>query len=436
MFLVPYDLPIFPPEEYARRVSAARASMSQRGLDGCVVSSPENIYYLTGLDHMGYFAFQALVLPASGEPVLVTRRMEQATVRDQVPHLKHVGYSDGVEPPPDATGCDDIVLHTRTQDGRVAGLRPGDTSYGRPVRESNVPVGEVSAPVEGTVQALEEAGLLRGTLGMEYATTFLPYKIVSGIKAAVADVEWVDCSGVVDDLRVVQSPLEQIRTRRAAEVSDSMMLAAIASAGVDQNSHDVMAAIYDTMFRRGGTYPGFVPLVRTTRTLAHEHGTWQGHKLRKGDVLFLEMAGCVRRYHAPLGRLVFVDHAPKRAEDVLKICRESMERAAEQIRPGALAKDVYHAWQSRLDAAGLDGYRRHHCGYSVGIGYPPSWSGSGVPVGLRPSSSMQLQAGMVFHLMSWLLRTGKGDSFLSDTVLVTETGCEWLTNVGREIYVR
>lgn len=428
--------PIFPPEEYERRVHAVRESMRQRGLDGCVFSSPENVYYLTGLDHMGYFAYQALVLPASGQPVLVTRRMEEATVRDQVPHLKHVGYSDGVEMPPPA-GDEDVVMHARAHDGRAAGLRPWSTSFGVPVREPDaLPVAPASAPVKGTLQALEEARVLRGRVGLEYATTFLPYKIVAGIQSAAADVTWVDCSGLVEDCRLVQSPLEQERTRRAARISDSMMMAAIAAAGADQHSHDIMAAIYDTMFRRGGTYPGFVPLVRTTRTLAHEHGTWQSGRLRRGDLLFLEMAGCVRRYHAPLGRLVFIGRAPESARAMLQICREAMERAAEEIRPGAIAKDVYRAWQSRLDQAGLHQYTRHHCGYAVGIGYPPSWSGSGVPVGLRATSSMALEAGMVFHLMSWLLRTGQGDSFLSDTVLVTETGCEWLTTVGREVHVR
>jgi Xaa-Pro dipeptidase len=49
---------------------------------------------------------------------------------------------------------------------------------------------------------------------------------------------------------------------------------------------------------------------------------------------------------------------------------------------------------------------------------------------------MELRAGMVFHLMSWLLRTGKGDYFLSDTVVVTEHGCERLTKASRDVVVR
>ena len=112
-----------------------------------------------------------------------------------------------------------------------------------------------------------------------------------------------------------------------------------------------------------------------------------------------------------------------------------------QVRDAARAgasrpSEVYDAWQRRVDKAGLAGYRRHHCGYAVGIGFPPSWAGSGVPIGLRAGSNMELRAGMVFHLMSWLLRTGKGDYVISDTVVVTETGCEVLTKTPRSVIVR
>lgn len=113
-----------------------------------------------------------------------------------------------------------------------------------------------------------------------------------------------------------------------------------------------------------------------------------------------------------------------------------MDRAAQRIGPGVQAREVYRAWQGSVDQAGLTHYRRHHCGYAVGIGFPPSWSGSGVPVGLRADSTMKLRPGMVFHLMSWLLRTGQGDSFLSDTVVVTDDGCEVITTSSRMLIVR
>jgi Xaa-Pro dipeptidase len=57
-------------------------------------------------------------------------------------------------------------------------------------------------------------------------------------------------------------------------------------------------------------------------------------------------------------------------------------------------------------------------------------------VGLRRNSTMPLREGMTFHLMSWLLHSGIGDAFLSDTVEVTADGCKFLTLVNRDVLVR
>jgi Xaa-Pro dipeptidase len=61
-------------------------------------------------------------------------------------------------------------------------------------------------------------------------------------------------------------------------------------------------------------------------------------------------------------------------------------------------------------------------------------------VGLRHDGDLRLQAGMTFHLMSWLMGAGQavarnGDYFVSDTVLVTEQGCERLTTVSQAPHV-
>lgn len=425
----------FPRPEFDRRLERVREKMASRNLDACLLSAPENTYYLTGLEHQGYFAYELLIVPREGEPILVTRQMERATVRDQVPWVRHVGYSDGVEAlPPPRVPEEDVVMADRDASGREVGLRPWEMSYGvavqGPVADSR------DDAVEKTIGAIREAGLDSGRLGLEARATFLPFNVARRIIADLTGADWVDCSGLVDDCRIVQSPLEQRYTRRAAEISDAMMLAAIAAAGAGMPEHDIMAAVYDALFRRGGTYPGFIPLVRSTRTLEHEHGTWTDTRLRKGDILFLEMSGCSRRYHAPLGRLVFIGKHSSRAQRAHDTCAEAMRRAAAAIGPGVTADEVYRSWESAVREAGFGAYTRHHCGYAVGIGFPPSWSGSGTPRGLRKGSDLKLEEGMVFHLMSWLLRTGRGDSFLSDTILVTGGGCEFLTAVPQGILVR
>ena len=97
------------------------------------------------------------------------------------------------------------------------------------------------------------------------------------------------------------------------------------------------------------------------------------------------------------------------------------------LQPGNLARDVYAAWQDVVDDAGLAHYRRHHCGYCVGIGVPPSWTGGNGVIGLRADSDLEIRTGMSFHILSWLMGTGAGDDFISNTVLLTEEGAEVLT---------
>ena len=81
-----------------------------------------------------------------------------------------------------------------------------------------------------------------------------------------------------------------------------------------------------------------------------------------------------------------------------------------------------------LSEAGLESYHRHHCGYLVGIGFPPSWTGGSMVTSLQPGSERVLEAGMVFHAHSWFTNTDVVDYFISNTVLLTEQGAEILTS--------
>ena len=431
----------FPDEEYQRRWACVRESMSHRGLDACLISSPENVYYLTGLDHQGYFAFQALFLPLEGRPVLVTRAMEKATVSDLAPSVEHVGYADAVEAP-QMGQSGDLAPTMPTGKGNATSLGAESQACGAPAQTTDpnrsffTQPADLTQTVDAVRKTIYDAGLGFGRIGLEKSSNYLQLGIAEGIIAGVPEAKWSDASGLVEGCCVVQSPLELECTREAAKISDGMMLSAIAVAGPGVPMPDIAAAVYATMIQRGGISPGFVPMLRSNRTLEHEHGTWDQGRLESRDLLFLEMSGCVRRYHAPIGRLVYIGDAPKGTERVHAASREAIDAVVDAMAPGVKAREVYQVWQESVNRAGFSGYQRHHCGYSVGIGFPPSWSGGGVPVGLRPGSDLELRQGMVFHLLSWLLETSHGSAFVSDAVVVTEGGCERLTSASRDLTVR
>jgi Xaa-Pro dipeptidase len=125
---------------------------------------------------------------------------------------------------------------------------------------------------------------------------------------------------------------------------------------------------------------------------------------------------------------VFVGRPGEGAERVSEVCVDAFEAARLTARPGVTGGAVYDAWQAVVDDAGLSHYRRHHCGYATGIGFPPSWSGGGIPRALRRASTSPLAEGMVFHMMSWMMETGSGDYVVSDPVVVTADGAERLTS--------
>jgi Xaa-Pro dipeptidase len=152
--------------------------------------------------------------------------------------------------------------------------------------------------------------------------------------------------------------------------------------------------------------------------------------------VFLELTGCVARYHAPLGRLVHVGRAPDSAREMAAVCRDAFEAVLAAMKPGAAFGDVYAAWQAVVDRAGLSHYRRHHCGYVVGIGFPPTWTGGNRVTGLRAGSEIELRTGMTFHVLSWLMGTGRGDFFMSNTVLLGAGGPEVLTRAPAGIVER
>jgi Xaa-Pro dipeptidase len=427
----------FPPEEFAQRMRNVHAAMKEKELDAVIVTNPENIYYLTGIAHQGYFAFSSLILVPDEPGIIVMRAMEQAILRDMAPEFELSLYSDGVPPLPEPQAAHaDLSMYGNGARTPARGLQPSSMSVGVSVRGNEGPLKDFSAPVDAIVHAVEELGLTSGRVAFERTSSHLPYSVAEAFVQRLPSVQWADASDLVADCRMVQSPDELACTRKAARISDAMVMTGTAVAGSGVEKADVMASIYQVLFQRGGTYPAFVPLVRSTRTIEHEHGTWEDGRLRAKELLFLEMSGCVARYHAPVGRLVHIGRLSAGSRRIARVCQDALMAAKEALKPGVTADSVYRAWQGEVDRAGLTHYHRHHCGYMVGIGFPPSWSGGGVPRGLRRGSQLEIRSGMVFHLMSWLLRTGKGDGFLSDTVVVTEHGAEFLTNAPRDPIVR
>ena len=361
--------------------------MSAAGLAGLCVTGPEDIYYLTGLNHQGYFAFTMLVLPLTGVPVIVARKMEATTLSLQLPWCLHYGYEDHEDP-----------------------------------------AAVVVAAIEAVLPAATAA-----RVGVNKAGIWLPIGIWERVTAGLPQLAWENTSELIARRRAVKSEAEIACVREAAAISSAAMLAGLDAVRVGVNARDIATAVYGTMIGLGSDYPGMAPFIRFRDALLQEHVTWPDREVVRGDSVFFELSASVARYHAPLTRMAYVGEPPDGTEVAGRIAADALDAVTAALVPGARACDVYAAWQDVVNSGlGHDRYRRHHCGYQVGIGFPPSWVGGPAVAGLRSDGTWRVRAGMTFHVLSWLLDQEPADYVLSDTVLVTPEGGQILTSVSRE----
>ena len=371
---------VFPKKELEQRLLNVRSELVSSNLDGIVITIPENIYYLTELDHLGFFACHLLVVPREGDMILVCRAMEKITFENQVKNALFFGHADHED------------------------------------------------PADYIVSALSELKLLNSQIGIESKSLFLTSRLAESIKSKTPNVHWQDASNLVSGLRIIKSPLEIDFVRKAAKATDAGMLAAINSIKDGASDYEVSAECSRAMILAGSEHFAFGPFIRPTSRLGEEHTTWRGEVFKNGDAVFIEIAANYRKYQSPMGRLVYVGSAPKNVEKSVKLAIDGMKAINNSIKPGAKAGDAYAAWREVGRKAGLENYERHHCGYLVSIGFPPSWTGGSMVTALAPNSQLELKVGMTFHTHSWFTNTDCVDYFISNTSLLTENGCEVLTN--------
>jgi hypothetical protein len=70
----------------------------------------------------------------------------------------------------------------------------------------------------------------------------------------------------------------------------------------------------------------------------------------------------------------------------------------------------------------------------LGINYPPDW-GEGNIMSIWDGNEPPLRPGMTFHLVPGFGELGKYNLVISETVLVTGSGCEVVTNFPRDLFV-
>jgi Xaa-Pro dipeptidase len=374
--------------EYRRRWALAERAVGALGLGAFLSATLGNICWLTGFQTIGSygFALYATLVQPGREPVLV---------------------------------ASDFESHNASIDAWV-----------RDVRTYEV----MADPIETLVELLRERGLDRGRIGIETGYGAMTVAQVSDLRARLPGVEWVDASGTLETIRAVKSAEELAVMREAARISSAGMLAAIAAAHPGGTDNDIAAAAVSTVVAEGGEHFSILPIVTSGRRSGIPHTSFRRNRLEPGDPIFIEVCATYQRYAAPILRTISVGPPPDAVRRAFDACLASVETLIAETRVGVPARQVAAKAGAAMRAIEPNLLWHGYYGGSCGLSFAASYSDGGAAE-ISDRSTTILETGMTFHASTSLRQVGVFGVTVSETIVVTDSGCDVLTDVPRRLFI-
>lgn len=271
---------------------------------------------------------------------------------------------------------------------------------------------------------VKEAGL--GTIAFEPSVTTVAE--ASGMEAVAGDV-FRPAPGLVSGLRQVKDDeeIELIRAAQALTVEVMREAAEIVEPGMTERQ--LAATIEFAMKNRGASAAAFDTIALFGPRSSLPHGQPGDTTLKPGDVVLLDFGCRLDGYCADLTRTYACGTIPGAwFEEVYDLALTAQRIALEAVRPGITGRELDADARDLINEAGHGDRFRHGLGHGVGIEVHEGPR-------LNSESEVLLEPGMVLTIEPGIYLPGHGGVRIEDLVVVTQSGCENLTALSKEMKV-
>ena len=191
---------------------------------------------------------------------------------------------------------------------------------------------------------------------------------------------------------------------------------------------EVALALDFYMLRHGAEAVSFDTIVVSGVNSSKPHGVPTDKRIAFGDFVTMDFGAVVNGYHSDMTRTVAVGEVNDTMAEVYSVALEAQEAAIRAVQPGALCSVVDLAAREVIERAGYGDSFGHSVGHGVGLEIHEAPS-------VSAKSTAILRVGNVITAEPGIYLPGQFGIRIEDMLLVTEDGCEDLTNVKKELTV-
>jgi len=250
-----------------------------------------------------------------------------------------------------------------------------------------------------------------------------------------------DVSAELGAMRMIKSTAEIAVMREAGAIAGAMMGAAEGALAEGAPEYEAALAVIEAGTRRAAGFltargwEAFIsPMIHNLQIMQSGSDTSMVHRrasvklLERGDPVYFCFCNMAqfKLYKLGFDRMFFIRELSQEAGDVQQAAIDAQQAAVAAIRPGVTAESVAAAANEVYSARGFEtGYRT---GRSIGMSYLEAPE-------MKAGDTTVLQPGMTFAVDGGISVDGRLGGRIGDSIVVTEDGCDYLTQYPREILV-
>jgi Xaa-Pro aminopeptidase len=246
------------------------------------------------------------------------------------------------------------------------------------------------------------------------------------MRAAFPSVTMVPTESVVEGMRIVKDAGELGIMRAAGRVADKAFNAMIGQLKAGMTENDVAALLEYEMRKAGAQGTSFSTIVGSGARGALPHGIASGKVIESGDVIVIDFGVNYEGYMSDCTRTVALGEQPADVLDVYAKLRGAQQLGLDCIKAGVSSRSVDTAVRGKLDESGLAQYFTHGLGHGVGLEIHEAPR-------LSQGTDTVLEPGQVVTCEPGVYLPGRYGMRIEDSVIVTATGFESLTELPKEL---